>query len=96
MKLTELRANIGIVPQDCVLFNETVLYNIAYGGVHDPIIKGLVDGVEENDVNCKYSLIKEVEKAAKLAEVHNFIMDKGEGYDSLVGERGLKLSGGQK
>ena len=78
MKLTELRANIGIVPQDCVLFNETVLYNIAYGGVHDPIIKELVDGVEENDVNCKYTLMKEVEKASKLAEVHNFIMDKAE------------------
>ncbi len=43
MKLTDLRAQIAIVPQDCVLFNETIMYNIAYGGVNDPKIKSLMD-----------------------------------------------------
>ena len=43
LKLTDLRAQIAIVPQDCVLFNETIMYNIAYGGVNDPKIKSLMD-----------------------------------------------------
>ena len=71
-----LRAAIGIVPQDTVLFNDTVEYNIAYGrpGATRP----------------------EVEAAAQAAHIHNFISATPKGYDTMVGERGLKLSGGEK
>jgi ATP-binding cassette subfamily B protein len=71
-----LRAAIGIVPQDTVLFNDTVYYNIAYGKP---------DATRE-----------EVEAAARLAHIHDFIMATPDGYDTAVGERGLKLSGGEK
>jgi ATP-binding cassette, subfamily B, heavy metal transporter len=71
-----LRQQIGIVPQDTVLFNDTVRYNIAYGKP---------SANEEDIIN-----------AAKLAEIHNFIMSVPEGYEAQVGERGLKLSGGEK
>jgi ATP-binding cassette, subfamily B, heavy metal transporter len=71
-----LRAAIGMVPQDTVLFNDTVLYNIRYGRP------------EASDA--------QVREAARLAQIHDFIMTLPQGYDSLVGERGLKLSGGEK
>tara|TARA_B100000676_G_scaffold293780_1_gene330946 strand:- start:4718 stop:6478 length:1761 start_codon:yes stop_codon:yes gene_type:complete len=71
-----LRNAIGIVPQDTVLFNDTVFYNIAYGRI-------------DADQN-------EVERAARLARIHNFIEGLPDGYDAMVGERGLKLSGGEK
>jgi ATP-binding cassette subfamily B protein len=71
-----LRAAIGIVPQDMVLFNETVGYNIAYGR----------DGATQ----------EEVEAAAKGAAIDRFIAAQPLGYDTRVGERGLKLSGGEK
>lgn len=71
-----LRQNIGVVPQDTVLFNDTILYNIRYGRP---------DASDE-----------EVWQAAKLAQLHDFILDLPEGYDTEVGERGLKLSGGEK
>lgn len=71
-----LRQQIGIVPQDTVLFNDSVRYNIAYGR----------PGASE----------EEIITAAKLAEIHNFIMSVPEGYEAQVGERGLKLSGGEK
>jgi ATP-binding cassette subfamily B protein len=71
-----LRAAIGIVPQDTVLFNDTIGYNIAYGR----------DGATRS----------EVEAAAKGAAIHDFIMSLPDGYESMVGERGLKLSGGEK
>ncbi len=71
-----LRAAIGIVPQDTVLFNDTIRYNIAYGR----------PGATE----------EEVIRAAKLAHIDEFIRKLPEGYDALVGERGLKLSGGEK
>ncbi len=71
-----LRAAIGIVPQDTVLFNDTIGYNIAYAR----------PGASE----------EEIHKAAKLAQIHDFIMTLPDGYDTLVGERGLKLSGGEK
>jgi ATP-binding cassette subfamily B protein len=73
---SSLRAAIGMVPQDTVLFNETILYNIRYGRP------------EASDA--------EVREAARLAQIHDFIMTLPQGYDSLVGERGLKLSGGEK
>ncbi len=71
-----LRAQIGVVPQDTVLFNDTVGYNIAYG--------------RENATQS------DVESAAKAAQIHDFIISLPEGYDTQVGERGLKLSGGEK
>ena len=71
-----LRAAIGIVPQDTVLFNDTIYYNIAYG---DP-------GAGP----------AEVERAARLAHIHDFVMQQPDGYQTRVGERGLKLSGGEK
>ena len=73
---SSLRAAIGMVPQDTVLFNDTILYNIRYGRP------------EASDA--------EVREAARLAQIHEFIMTLPQGYDSLVGERGLKLSGGEK
>ncbi|MCX7374681.1 MAG: ABC transporter ATP-binding protein/permease [Alphaproteobacteria bacterium] len=71
-----LRQAIGVVPQDTVLFNDTIRYNIAYGRP---------DASEE-----------EVIEAAKLAQVHDFVLRLPDGYDTMVGERGLKLSGGEK
>lgn len=71
-----LRGTIGVVPQDTVLFNESIYYNIAYGK----------SGVTPT----------EVEHAARMAHVHDFIMAMPDGYETLVGERGLKLSGGEK
>lgn len=71
-----LRAAIGIVPQDTVLFNDTIYYNIAYGA----------PGARP----------AEVEEAARQARIHDFIMALPDGYQSKVGERGLKLSGGEK
>ncbi len=71
-----LRAVIGIVPQDTVLFNDTVRYNIAYGRI----------GANE----------AEIKDAARLAQIDKFIVDLPLGYESMVGERGLKLSGGEK
>jgi ATP-binding cassette subfamily B protein len=71
-----LRASIGVVPQDTVLFNETIYYNIAYGK------PGATPA--------------EIEHAARMAHVHEFIMAMPDGYQTLVGERGLKLSGGEK
>ncbi|HEX7436471.1 MAG TPA: ATP-binding cassette domain-containing protein, partial [Caldimonas sp.] len=71
-----LRESIGIVPQDTVLFNDTVEYNIAYGRT------GASRG--------------EVEGAAKAAHIHAFIASTPKAYDTMVGERGLKLSGGEK
>ena len=71
-----VRQAIGIVPQDTVLFNDTVEYNIAYGkpgATHE-----------------------EVEAAAKAARIHDFIVSTPTGYQTMVGERGLKLSGGEK
>jgi ABC-type transport system involved in Fe-S cluster assembly fused permease/ATPase subunit len=71
-----LRAAIGVVPQDTVLFNDTIRYNIAYGR----------PGASQ----------AEIEEAARLAQVHDFVVSLPDGYDTRVGERGLKLSGGEK
>ncbi|OBU85438.1 ABCB family ABC transporter ATP-binding protein/permease [Chromobacterium subtsugae] len=71
-----LRAHIGIVPQDTVLFNDTIYYNIAYGKA----------GASR----------EEVIEAARSAHIHDFVASLPDGYDTLVGERGLKLSGGEK
>jgi ABC-type transport system involved in Fe-S cluster assembly fused permease/ATPase subunit len=71
-----LRRAIGIVPQDTILFNESLYYNLAYAR----------PGASRD----------EIEQAARLASIHDFIMSLPEDYDTVVGERGLKLSGGEK
>ena len=71
-----LRKIIGVVPQDTVLFNDTIHYNISYG---DP------KASEDDIIN-----------AAKNADIHNFVISLPDGYETIVGERGLKLSGGEK
>ncbi len=71
-----VRSAIGIVPQDTVLFNDTIYYNIAYGR--------------------PTASPSEIEDAARLASIHDFVSDLPEGYNTRVGERGLKLSGGEK
>ncbi len=76
LQQASLRAAIGIVPQDTVLFNDTIFYNIQYGRPDAPR--------------------DEVIAAAQAAHIHDFIQRLPEGYDTRVGERGLKLSGGEK
>jgi ATP-binding cassette subfamily B protein len=71
-----LRAAIGVVPQDTVLFNDTIRYNIGYGR--------------------PTAADAEIEQAARAAQVHDFVLRLPDGYDTRVGERGLKLSGGEK
>jgi ATP-binding cassette subfamily B protein len=73
---SSLRESIGIVPQDTVLFNDTIYYNIAYGRTS--------------------ATRAEVEQAARAAYIHDFIVKLPAGYETMVGERGLKLSGGEK
>ena len=73
---TSVRRAIGIVPQDTVLFNDTIEYNIAYGS----------PGATR----------AQVEEAARAARIHDFIASTPQGYEAMVGERGLKLSGGEK
>jgi len=76
VKQNSVRASIGIVPQDTVLFNDTIFYNIAYGR--------------------PTATPSEVENAARHAAVHEFVSELPEGYNTRVGERGLKVSGGEK
>jgi len=71
-----LRKMIGVVPQDTVLFNDTIYYNISYGNP---------EASEE-----------QIYEAAKSADIHNFVINLPDGYQTIVGERGLKLSGGEK
>ena len=77
---SSLRAAIGIVPQDTVLFNDTIGYNIGYGRA------GGADATKPG----------EIEAAAKAAYIHDFVRSLPDGYETTVGERGLKLSGGEK
>mmetsp|Transcript_11075 Transcript_11075/g.16838 ORF Transcript_11075/g.16838 Transcript_11075/m.16838 type:complete len:92 (+) Transcript_11075:1464-1739(+) len=91
MRISDLRSNIAIVPQDCVLFNDTIMYNIAYGGVKDPEFKKLVDNPSKSD-----ELIRKITPASQKAQFHPFIITKNKQYMELAGERGLKLSGGEK
>lgn len=76
VKQESLRAAIGIVPQDTVLFNDTIAYNVGYGR----------PGAAE----------AEIERVAQLASIHDFVAGLPAGYQTMVGERGLKLSGGEK
>ena len=71
-----LRQTIGVVPQDAVLFNDTIYYNIAYGNI---------EATKEKVIS-----------AAQNADIHDFILTLPDGYETIVGERGLKLSGGEK
>ena len=76
LSLPKLRQSIAVVPQDTVLFNDTIGYNIAFGKAH--------------------STRDEIEQAAKLAHLHDFILSLPDQYDTRVGERGVKLSGGER
>jgi ABC-type multidrug transport system fused ATPase/permease subunit len=76
LSLSDLRSHIAVIPQDTVLFNETIRYNIVYGKL---------DATDE-----------EIESAAKKADIHDAIMGWPKQYDTMVGERGLKISGGEK
>jgi len=76
LSLPKLRQSIAVVPQDTVLLNDTIGYNIAFGKAH--------------------STPDEIEQAAKLAHLHDFVMSLPDGYDTKVGERGVKLSGGER
>jgi ABC-type transport system involved in Fe-S cluster assembly fused permease/ATPase subunit len=76
LSLEKLRQSIAVVPQDTVLFNDTIAYNIAFGRAK--------------------STREDTEEAARLAHLHDFIMALPERYDTKVGERGVKLSGGEK
>ena len=91
LSISDLRSKIAIVPQDCVLFNDTIKYNVAYGGVKDQHFKEMID-----DPNKQEILLRELDKATKKAQIYNFIKAKEKEYDEIVGERGLKLSGGEK
>lgn len=73
---SSLRKQIGVVPQDTVLFNDTIEYNIRYGRIN--------------------ATQEEVVRAAQMARIHDFIMGLPDGYQTKVGERGLRLSGGEK
>jgi ABC-type multidrug transport system fused ATPase/permease subunit len=75
-KLDSLRKAIGVIPQDSILFNDTIFYNIHYGNLS--------------------ATKEEVIEAAKLAYIHEAILKMPHGYNTVVGERGLKLSGGEK
>jgi len=76
LDLPQLRGAIAVVPQDTVLFNDTLAYNIAFGRTH--------------------ASLGDVQHAAQVAHLHNFIMSLPDGYDTQVGERGIKLSGGER
>lgn len=71
MELADLRSNIAIVPQDCVLFNDTVMYNIAYGAIRDKHIQEMIDDKVKAD-----ELIEKIIPAAKRASIHKFVMEK--------------------
>merc|ERR1719341_1457796 len=73
---SSLRSSIGVVPQDTVLFNETIQFNISYGRIG--------------------ASLADVQEVAALADIHTKVMSLPDGYDTKVGERGLKLSGGEK
>jgi ABC-type transport system involved in Fe-S cluster assembly fused permease/ATPase subunit len=76
VRQASLRENIGIVPQDTVLFNDTIYHNIQYAN--------------------QSASVGDVQQAAKIANIHEFVNSLPQGYDTIVGERGLKLSGGEK
>ncbi|XP_026186519.1 iron-sulfur clusters transporter ABCB7, mitochondrial [Mastacembelus armatus] len=76
VSLDSLRKALGVVPQDAVLFHNTIFYNVQYGNIH--------------------ATPEEVYKVARLAGIHDAILKMPHGYDTQVGERGLKLSGGEK
>jgi ATP-binding cassette subfamily B protein len=76
VRLASLRRSVGVVPQDMVLFNDTIAFNIGYGR----------EGAS----------MDQIVRAAQAAQVHEFVQSLSDGYDTVVGERGLKLSGGEK
>jgi len=86
---SNLRSFFGVVPQEPILFNNTIGYNIAYGGVASSAYNIGCGSEKENN-------LKEIKVAAKMANIDKFIEKLPNKYESNVGERGIKLSGGQK
>ncbi len=82
LRSKDLRSAIAIVPQDCILFNDNIQYNIGYGGVGE-------------DPNSTTNLTA-IEKVARRAKIYDFIVEQKDQWDTKVGERGLRLSGGEK
>ena len=82
MTFKSLRGQIGMVTQDTILFNETVRYNLAYGS--------------NEDGNLGSINLAQLEEAASIANAHPFIQDLPQGYDTQIGEKGVRLSGGQR
>ncbi|MGH8200518.1 MAG: ATP-binding cassette domain-containing protein [Steroidobacteraceae bacterium] len=76
MALASLRGAIAVVPQDTLLFNDTMAYNIGFG--------------------CAHASLAEIQQAARIAHLHDFVASQPDGYSTPVGERGLKLSGGER
>ena len=91
LSLYDLRSNIAIVPQDCCLFNDTLKYNVAYGGVKDPEFSKMIDSPEDQNL-----LLTQLDRATKKAQIYDFIKSSEKEYDEIVGERGLRLSGGER
>lgn len=93
---SSLRLALGIVPQDTVLFNDTVRYNIAYGAHRGESGEGVNSSNPATPQKRAPASDEEVQHAASLAKIDTFIDTLPDGYDTVVGERGLKLSGGEK
>jgi ATP-binding cassette subfamily B protein len=85
---SSIRKAIALIPQDTMLFHRSIGDNIAYGKI--------AEIADDDDNNLDNINLEEVIEAAKKAQIHNFIASLPNGYDSLVGERGVKLSGGQR
>jgi ABC-type transport system involved in Fe-S cluster assembly fused permease/ATPase subunit len=97
--LDSLRKSIAVVPQDCVLFNDSIRYNIRYG---DPALSGSLESGTFDERGAGSSVFDipdddgAVERASKAAQLHDAVLRLPQGYETPVGERGLKLSGGEK
>jgi len=85
-----LRRAIGVVPQDTSLFNDTILYNIAYGDPDYNI------ELEDQAIQKDQQYFKKIQTASVGAQIHSFIEAMTEGYHTVVGEKGIRLSGGEK
>jgi ABC-type multidrug transport system fused ATPase/permease subunit len=104
INLNDLRSSMAYVSQDIAIFNTTIGENISYGAKTPGLLSGCVGSSVPSQESCKMSektssqnmLEKEVEQAAKLANISDFINSLPDGYATKVGEKGLKLSGGQK
>jgi ATP-binding cassette, subfamily B (MDR/TAP), member 7 len=95
--IESLRRSIAVIPQDTVLFNETIGYNIRYGNMTpNHTNRMLLSSSSSSSTSSVWEYDEEVIDAAKQAQIHDTILAFPDGYNTIVGERGLKLSGGEK